>query len=175
MHHLLHHLYNSDGWIRGRDDLCCEGRYQSFCQWLPDTNFFLVQPQAKKGYTALLKIFSIASSVIIALGLLYVTCPFAPDRFAIRSSKHRPQYWEIYRRKEVIGISMTFMAVDITGGVFSILSLAFKEKFDVFASIAYIVVIASHLFFIPSENPRSYSILCVHRLWMRSSLSPLSS
>jgi len=42
---------------------------------------------------------------------------------------------------------MTFMAVDIGGGVFSILSLAFKEEFDVFASITYLVVIASHPFF----------------------------
>jgi hypothetical protein len=47
---------------------------------------------------------------------------------------------------------MIFMAVDISGGIFSILSLAFKEEFDVFASIAYIVVIASHPFFIPREN-----------------------
>ena len=39
---------------------------------------------------------------------------------------------------------MTFMAVDIGGGVFSILSLAFKETFDGIASITYIVVIASH-------------------------------
>lgn len=59
----------------------------------------------------------------------------------------RPQYWEIYRRKEVIGISIVFMAVDISGGVFLILSLVFKDTFDVFASIAYMVVIASHLFF----------------------------
>ena len=62
---------------------------------------------------------------------------------------------------------MTFMAVDISGGVFSLLSLAFKEKFDVFASIAYIVVIASYPFFIPRENSRSYSILGIHRSWMR--------
>ena len=48
---------------------------------------------------------------------------------------------------------MTFMAVDISGGFFSILSLAFKEEFDIFASISYIVVIASYPFFIPRENP----------------------
>jgi len=39
---------------------------------------------------------------------------------------------------------MTFMAVDISGGVFSILSLAFKEEFDTFGSITYVVVIASY-------------------------------
>jgi len=38
---------------------------------------------------------------------------------------------------------MTFMVVDISGGVFSILSLAFKKEFDVFASVVYVVVIAS--------------------------------
>lgn len=89
---------------------------------------YAVKPSARKGDTVPLKIFSIASSVTIALGLL-------------------PQYWEIYRRKEVIGISIAFMVVDMSGGAFLILSLAFKEKFDVFASIVYMVVIASHLFF----------------------------
>ena len=59
---------------------------------------------------------------------------------------------------------MVFMAVDIGGGVFSILSLAFKEKFDVFASITYAVVIASHLFLPLPDNYESYSVL--HRLWM---------
>ena len=75
-----------------------------------------------------------------------------------RSSARRPQYWEIYKRKEVIGLSMTFMAVDISGGVFSILSLAFKEEFDVFASITYAVVIASHPSSVPHKNTGSYSI-----------------
>ena len=104
--------------------------------------------------------------MIIALGLLYVTCPLAPNHLVTCSSYSRPQYWEICRRKEVIGISMTFMAVDISGGVFSILSLAFKEDFDVFASITYIVVIASYPFFIPRENSGSYSIIGMRRLWM---------
>ena len=43
---------------------------------------------------------------------------------------------------------MTFMAVDISGGVFSILSLVFKKEFDVFASVVYVVVIASYPFLI---------------------------
>lgn len=102
-----------------------------------------------------LKFFSIASAVTIALGLLYVTYPSVPGCLT-RSSKCRPQYWEIYRRREVIGLSMTFMAVDISGGVFSILSLAFKEKFDVFASIVYAVVTASYLSFISDKNFGSY-------------------
>lgn len=28
MHHLRHHVYNHDGWIRGRDDLRCQGEHQ---------------------------------------------------------------------------------------------------------------------------------------------------
>ena len=61
----------------------------------------------------------------------------------VLSFKCRPQYWEIYQRKEVIGISMTFIVVDLCGGVFSILSLAFKEKIDVFASGYYAVIVVS--------------------------------
>jgi len=54
---------------------------------------------------------------------------------------YRPQFYEIYRYKEVIGISMTFMFVDCLGGVFSILSLVFKTKFDVVASLSYSLVV----------------------------------
>jgi len=48
---------------------------------------------------------------------------------------------EIWKRKEVLGISMTFMTVDMLGGVFSLLSLVFKPSFDGVASVSYIVVI----------------------------------
>ena len=94
--------------------------------------------------------------MIIALGLLCVTCFLVSS--CVRSSICRPQYWEIYKRKEVIGLSMLFMATDISGGVFSILSLAFKEHFDVFASIVYAVVIASYFFFF-RWNHESYSFI----------------
>jgi len=47
----------------------------------------------------------------------------------------RPQYWEIYKLKQVVGISMTFMAIDIAGGLFSVLSLIFREDFDVTAAV----------------------------------------
>lgn len=53
----------------------------------------------------------------------------------------RPQYWDIWKRREVVGISYTFMVVDISGGVFSLLSLAFKAKFDTIASITYALVV----------------------------------
>lgn len=58
-----------------------------------------------------------------------------------------PQYWEIYKLKEVAGVSMPFLLIDILGGVFNNLSLVFKEKFDVVASISYTLVIVSSLFF----------------------------
>ena len=54
-----------------------------------------------------------------------------------------PQYYEIYKYKEVIGISILFMAVDLLGGVFSVLSLLFKPKFDVIAGVAYSAVVVS--------------------------------
>lgn len=59
-----------------------------------------------------------------------------------------PQYWEIFKLKEVTGVSMTFLLIDILGGVFNNLSLAFKEKFDVVASISYTLVIVRPLTFI---------------------------
>ncbi|KAF9462914.1 PQ loop repeat-domain-containing protein [Collybia nuda] len=69
--------------------------------------------------------FGIFSSVLISAGLL-------------------PQYWEIIKRQEVIGISIPFLIIDILGGVFSDLSLVFREKFDVLAAIAYTLVIVKN-------------------------------
>ncbi|PPR03200.1 hypothetical protein CVT26_008048 [Gymnopilus dilepis] len=66
--------------------------------------------------------FGIFASILVAAGLF-------------------PQYWEIYKHREVIGLSMIFMAVDFMGGVFSVLSLVFKEDFDVIAAITYASVI----------------------------------
>ncbi|KAJ3768280.1 PQ loop repeat-domain-containing protein [Lentinula raphanica] len=52
-----------------------------------------------------------------------------------------PQYYEIYKRREVIGISIWFMAVDLLG-VFSDLSLVFKSgDFDIVAAVTYSLVI----------------------------------
>ncbi|KAJ7289263.1 PQ loop repeat-domain-containing protein [Mycena rebaudengoi] len=66
--------------------------------------------------------FGISSSVLISVALL-------------------PQYVEIWRHREVVGISITFMVVDMLGGVFSDLSLAFKESFDIVAGVAYTLVV----------------------------------
>ncbi|GAA6029975.1 hypothetical protein JCM8097_009197 [Rhodosporidiobolus ruineniae] len=55
-----------------------------------------------------------------------------------------PQFWEIYKLKEVVGISYAFLFMDSLGAVFSIVSLACKteESIDVLALVGYIVVLA---------------------------------
>ncbi|KAI0358029.1 PQ-loop-domain-containing protein [Trametes cingulata] len=83
---------------------------------------FAVQPAYRNGNSRPLQFFGIFSSVLIAVALL-------------------PQYWEIYKHKEVVGISIVFMLVDMLGGVFSDLSLAFKEHFDIVASVTYSLVV----------------------------------
>ncbi|KAL8280141.1 hypothetical protein RQP46_007471 [Phenoliferia psychrophenolica] len=53
-----------------------------------------------------------------------------------------PQYYEIYKFKAVKGISLIFLLVDLSGGVFSFLSLVFAEgAFDTLASISYSAVV----------------------------------
>ncbi|KAJ7667085.1 PQ loop repeat-domain-containing protein [Mycena rosella] len=69
-----------------------------------------------------IQFFGIFSSVLLATGLV-------------------TQYYEIYQRKEVVGLSITFMVVDCLGGVFSDLSLAFKSEFDTIAAVTYTLVI----------------------------------
>jgi PQ loop repeat len=53
----------------------------------------------------------------------------------------RPQFYEIYKHGAVIGISLTFMAIDCLGGVFSILALLFKHRVDAIAAVAYSLVV----------------------------------
>lgn len=72
--------------------------------------------------------FGVFASILIATGLL-------------------PQYVEIMKHKEVIGISLIFLAVDIFGGLFSDLSLVFRDHFDIVAAISYTVVIVSSALF----------------------------
>ncbi|OXG22212.1 integral membrane protein [Cryptococcus neoformans Tu401-1] len=52
-----------------------------------------------------------------------------------------PQYWEIYKYREVIGISLLFMLVDILGGIFSFLSLFFRKDLDIAAFVSYALVV----------------------------------
>lgn len=61
----------------------------------------------------------------------------------------RPQYWEIYKYREVIGISLLFMVVDILGGVFSFLSLFFRNDLDIAAFVSF----SSALLFFPFILP----------------------
>ncbi|KAJ3491375.1 hypothetical protein NLI96_g765 [Meripilus lineatus] len=83
---------------------------------------FAVRPSFRAGKLGPTQAFGILSSIFISGALL-------------------PQYWEIYKHGEVIGISITFMLVDCLGGVFSDLSLAFKPTFDVIAGVAYTLVV----------------------------------
>jgi len=72
-----------------------------------------------------------------------------PTLFNLSST--RPQFYEIYKHGTVLGISLTFMAVDLLGGIFSTLSLIFKNKVDVLATVAYALVMVS---LSPSDLPR---------------------
>lgn len=83
---------------------------------------YAVRPSYEHGHSAGVEFFGIASSVTIAVGLL-------------------PQYYEIWKHGEVIGISIPFMTVDMLGGVFNDLSLAFKSDFNVIASVTYSLVV----------------------------------
>lgn len=63
---------------------------------------YALRPSYNRGESsgeAGVEFFGILSAVTIALGLL-------------------PQYFEIYKQKEVVGISVLFMTVDLMGGEF---------------------------------------------------------
>lgn len=92
---------------------------------------FVSRPAYRRGVSAPVQLFGILSAVLIAIGLL-------------------PQYWEIYKWKEVLGVSYTFILVDMLGGLFNDLSLAFAEDFDGLAAASYTIVIVS-VSFIYSE------------------------
>lgn len=84
--------------------------------------FVLVsRPAVEHGIDAPVKLFGILSVLAIAGGLL-------------------PQYWEIYKLKEVMGVSYTFICIDMLGGILNALSLAFAEHFDGLAAASYIAV-----------------------------------
>jgi hypothetical protein len=100
------------------------------------------------------------SAFLIALGLLYVE-PILHSGLPRLTFGSRPQYWEIWKRKEVVGefesqptsapvlnpnfagISMLFMTTDMLGGIFSVLSLVFQAQFDSVAAVSYILVVVS--------------------------------
>ncbi|WWC61121.1 uncharacterized protein I303_103700 [Kwoniella dejecticola CBS 10117] len=53
-----------------------------------------------------------------------------------------PQYHEIYRTKEVTGLSFAFIFTDIVGALVFILSLFFRAKLDISAFVMYAVTAA---------------------------------
>lgn len=57
------------------------------------------------------------------------------DERAHALTAYSPQYIEIYQLKQVIGISLFFMLVDMAGGVFSVISLVFRESLDILAVV----------------------------------------
>lgn len=83
---------------------------------------FAVRPSYEHGNHRGVNFFGVFTSVMLSAGLM-------------------PQFYEIYKHKEVIGISKLFMLVDMLGGVFSLLSLVFRDTFDALAGVAYSLVV----------------------------------
>ena len=114
------------------------------------------QPSYNRGNKAPVNFFGAFSTVLLSVALLYVSMRSsnrARNYTDALRTNDRPQYYEIYKHREVIGISIAFMTVDLLGGVFSDLSLAFKPKFDIIAGVAYSAVVVSY-----------YLVLLVHTL-----------
>lgn len=59
-----------------------------------------------------------------------------------------PQYWQIYQARKVEGISLLFLAIDMTGSVLSITSLAMQDHFEPISGACYIVVFVFDAFIV---------------------------
>lgn len=81
-----------------------------------------IRPIHDKGNNVPTNFFGILAAVLISAALL-------------------PQYWEIYKLKEVVGLSILFISIDMIGGVFNDLSLVFKKEFDAIAAASYTLVV----------------------------------
>jgi uncharacterized protein with PQ loop repeat len=95
---------------------------------------FAIRPSMNK---PAIMFFGVFASILIATGLI-------------------PQYSEIIKRKEVVGISLVFLTIDILGGLFSDLSLIFRDHFDVVAAASYTAVIVSYVLF-RSREPHVFA------------------
>ncbi|GAA6063554.1 hypothetical protein JCM10212_002666 [Sporobolomyces blumeae] len=84
--------------------------------------YFAAKPGVDRGIKGASMPFGILSDLCLAAGFI-------------------PQFWQIYKDREVIGLSYLFLAMDTLGAVFSILSLAFKTNLDGIAFAGYLVVI----------------------------------
>lgn len=103
----------------------CVGIFVSYCILFAAIEVgmvYAVRATLRTGNTKLLRFFGVFSGVLICVALI-------------------PQFIEIYKLREVKGISLLFLTVDISGGVFSILSLAFKKEMDWVAAITFLGVI----------------------------------
>ncbi|KAJ7199110.1 PQ loop repeat-domain-containing protein [Mycena haematopus] len=69
-----------------------------------------------------------------------------------------PQYVEIWRRREVVGISSLLLVLDMLGGICMDLSLAFENRLDVVAGITYSLIVVLEAFVLLAMmilNPRA--------------------
>ncbi|GAA5894600.1 Ilt1p [Sporobolomyces salmoneus] len=74
-------------------------------------------------------------------GILGASIPFGILSDLCLAAGFVPQFWQIWKDREVFGLSYTFLAMDTIGAVFSILSLAFKASLDGVAFAGYLAVI----------------------------------
>ncbi|KAF8217092.1 PQ loop repeat-domain-containing protein [Mycena galopus ATCC 62051] len=69
-----------------------------------------------------------------------------------------PQYIEIWRRREVVGISPLLLVLDMLGGICMDLSLAFKNQLDIVTGITYSLIVVLEAFVLVAMlilNPRA--------------------
>ncbi|GMK56793.1 hypothetical protein CspeluHIS016_0306330 [Cutaneotrichosporon spelunceum] len=114
-------LYYGKQYSLRRTLACVFAFYAVFAGFETGSVYALWAAQAR-GITWPLTLYGWLTSGLLALGLL-------------------PQYFEIWKHGEVVGISLTFMFVDIAGGVFSGVSLLFRAHFDAIAFIQYFLVV----------------------------------
>lgn len=92
-------LYYGKGYSKLKATLCLLAFYCVFAGFETGSVFALWAGE-RNGVTWPQQMYGWITSALLIIGLL-------------------PQYYEIYKAKEVVGISITFMLVDIFGGLFS--------------------------------------------------------
>ncbi|KAF9937117.1 hypothetical protein BGZ65_001780, partial [Modicella reniformis] len=56
-----------------------------------------------------------------------------------------PQYTDFLRNHSVQGVSMVFITADAAGSIFSLISLALRDEFDLLAAMNYVIVLSCDL------------------------------
>lgn len=105
-----------------RKTLTCVGLFYVFFVGFEVGSVYALWAGERRGITWPMQMYGWITSALLILGLM-------------------PQYWEIYKHKEVVGISIVFMLVDIGGGLFSGISLFFRAYFDSTAFVQYFLVV----------------------------------